>query len=233
MYLNVRHRPLRSRLLFKPFSFLFHRGSAEEGRHEHGASTVPRTPSPDRRTPKRGTSVPIPPIPPAKNPRGELIFSSRVDKSFIESYERYRTGFERIKEESEQRALAQTWYGWRVWPWNWSWSRASSIPIPSTPPGAIGSPGGNLSHHHRRHSPSPSITSRGRLTDTEGSAGSTPSSSRRASPVPGSRGRPKFGTGGSSRSGTPPGGVPLRMVSDRARRESFTYPLSADQRGGD
>lgn len=235
IHLNVRHRPLRSRLFFKPLSFLFGRGSVEEGRHQQ-YPTIPRTPSPDRR-PRRGNSVPIAPIPPAKSPRGELIFSSRVERSFIESYERYRAAFERKREEREQAALAQTWYGWRLWPWNWPWLRtSSSSPVQiqhhalSTPTGSSSSGsgvvGGSPGHHHRGHSPSSSITSRGRATDTE-SAGSTPSSSRRPSPVPGSLGRPK-----ANRSGTPPGAVPLRMMSDRARKESFSYLLSGDQRVG-
>jgi hypothetical protein len=37
----------------------------------------------------------IPPIPPSQNPRGELIFSSRVEKNFRERYEYYREGFEK------------------------------------------------------------------------------------------------------------------------------------------
>lgn len=58
----------------------------------------------------------IPPIPPSTNPRGELIFTSRVDKNFRESYERYRDAFERRRNE---RALAEASMSmWaRVWQW--------------------------------------------------------------------------------------------------------------------
>ncbi|THH09708.1 hypothetical protein EW145_g1820 [Phellinidium pouzarii] len=112
MYLNVRHRSLRSRLSVDPLSHLFRRKSDED-------ISPPQSPFSDRRR-KRGTSVPIPPIPPTNNPRGELIFSSRVDRNFRESYERYRAAFERKREARELFAAAQTWWGWRVWPWNWA-----------------------------------------------------------------------------------------------------------------
>lgn len=155
MYLNVKYRPLRSRIFVNPLAFL--------SRGEEGEVQPPslRTPSPDRRR-KRGTSVPIPPIPPSSNPRGELIFSSRVDRNFRESYERYRAAFERKREEHQLTEAAKTWRGWRAWPWNWFQRRL--LPSPQT----------------RGHSPSNSIAS------TE-SAASTPGSSRRSSPVPRSR----------------------------------------------
>ncbi|OBZ66352.1 hypothetical protein A0H81_13675 [Grifola frondosa] len=37
------------------------------------------------------------------SPRGELIFSSRVDRAFREAYERYRAAFERRRERREAR----------------------------------------------------------------------------------------------------------------------------------
>ena len=202
--LNVRHRPLRSRLLVNPLSNFFGQTSSDE--HTH---TAPRPPSPTLR-PKRGASVTIPPIPPTSNPRGELIFSSRVDRNFRESYERYRSIFERKREERESLAAAQTWWGWYVWPWNWPKAhyRASSL---------------------RGHGHSDSLSMRGRTTDTE-SAVSTPASSRRSSPVPGPLKRTR-GNGG-SRSGTPPGGVPERLIPDRTRKESFSSLLSEDQQYG-
>lgn len=84
MYLNVRKPPL----LWSPFSFFF-------PRPETTTSTVFIS--------KRSTNpVPISGIPPASNPRGELIFSSRIDKTFRESYERYRSAFERKREERER-----------------------------------------------------------------------------------------------------------------------------------
>ena len=54
----------------------------------------------------------IPAIPPTFNPRGELIFSSKVTPNFREGYERYRAAFERRrKEKMEERQ----WKGWRGW----------------------------------------------------------------------------------------------------------------------
>ncbi|KAH8112390.1 Spo7-like protein-domain-containing protein [Phellopilus nigrolimitatus] len=214
MYLNVRHRPLRSRLFVNPLSFFFHRDNIED------TSSFSRSASPDRRR-KRGTSVPIPPIPPTNNPRGELIFSSRVERNFRESYERYRAAFERKREAREQYATAQTWWGWRVWPWNWM---QRSVPRPAS--------------YIREHSPMRSIAStpRGRGSETESasSASSTPSSSRRSSPVPGSLGRPGGGAG-KNRSVTLPGGIPRRLTpdrKDRTRKESFSFLLSGDQSFG-
>ncbi|ORX41234.1 Spo7-like protein-domain-containing protein [Kockovaella imperatae] len=52
-------------------------------------------------------------IPPSSNPRGELIFSSRVDKGFREGYERYRAAFERRREEKareEARRNRKLWF---------------------------------------------------------------------------------------------------------------------------
>ena len=196
IYLNVRNHPLRSRILSNPLSSLF----SNETKERQGLSS--RTSSPDRRL-KRGTSVPIPPIPPSSNPRGELIFSSRVDRGFRESYERYRAAFERKREEVQQIEAAKTWRGWRIWPWNWMRRR----PIPHT--------------YIRGHSPSRSSTLRGRTSDTE-SAASTPGSSRRSSPVPRSRG---------GKGGLPSSALPSRLgTSDsRARVESFSLLLSGEQ----
>ncbi|CAK9779467.1 hypothetical protein CC85DRAFT_330751 [Cutaneotrichosporon oleaginosum] len=54
-------------------------------------------------------------IPPSSNPRGELIFSSRVDPHFEEGYKRYRAAFERRREERarEEARLAGAW--WARW----------------------------------------------------------------------------------------------------------------------
>jgi len=203
MHLNVRHRPLRVSLFTKPLSYLSHRSSPEEV-----ISLPRRSPSPDRR-PKRGTSVPIPPIPPTSNPRGELIFSSRVDRVFRESYERYRSAFERMRDEREQYEATQTRLGWKMWPWNWF----SPRPVP--PP------------LQRGHSPTNSATLRDRATDSE-SAASTPSSSRRSSPVPGSLRRRK-GNAGGNRSDTPPGAIPSRLLPDRPRKDNTNIVLSEHQ----
>lgn len=91
MYLNVRKPPFTS-----PFSFFFPR---QESAPAVFASS------------RRSMSIPIAPIPPASNPRGELIFSSRVDKTFRESYERYRAGFERKREERDRMEKGSGWFG--------------------------------------------------------------------------------------------------------------------------
>ncbi|KZT01572.1 uncharacterized protein LAESUDRAFT_602850, partial [Laetiporus sulphureus 93-53] len=113
MYLNVRQPPLK--LPFNPLALLFPRprDPPPPSRTSSAASVRRRSPSPNAPN-KRSTSVPIPPIPPASNPRGELIFSSRVERGFRESYERYRAAFERRREERERAAFGQTWVGW-VW----------------------------------------------------------------------------------------------------------------------
>ncbi|GAA5820688.1 hypothetical protein JCM3770_001452 [Rhodotorula araucariae] len=63
--------------------------------------------------------IPLPPIPPAQNPRGELIFSSRVSPQFREGYERYRGEWERRRAEAKrvQRERDGRWTAWvrRAW----------------------------------------------------------------------------------------------------------------------
>ncbi|KAF5384401.1 hypothetical protein D9615_003114 [Tricholomella constricta] len=117
MYLNVRKPPLRSKFYLNPLSFFFPR--PEEHPPANQSSSTPstprsRTPSGDPRahsaSPSAHTTLPIPSIPPASNPRGELIFSSRVDRSFRDAYERYRAAFERKREEKEREKALQT--GW-------------------------------------------------------------------------------------------------------------------------
>ncbi len=122
MHLNVRHRPLRSRLLVNPFSFLSHRNSPEEP-----AAESRRSPSPDRRPKTRHVSS-DPSDPSHLQPKRRTHLSSRVDHAFRESYERFRAAFERKREEREQYAAAQTFLGWKLWPWNWFRSRATASP---------------------------------------------------------------------------------------------------------
>jgi len=185
MYLNVRKPPLHSKLRFNPLSFFFRRPSEPQ----------PQTaPSPTRST-ARAASTTIPPIPHSTNPRGELIFSSRVDRSFRESYERYRAAFERKREERQRLAAATTWWGWFML----KMPRNEKISVPPSP-GVVNT-----------HSRTLSTGKRGRGT---ASAGPTPNSSRRSSPGPGLR------AGGSvrgSRSGTPP----IRSIPDRVRTRSM------------
>ncbi|CAL1709428.1 unnamed protein product [Somion occarium] len=199
MYLNVRQPPLRSKLPFNPFSFLFPRPSPSSTPSPSSPSSRRRSPSPKRAT-KRSSSVPISPIPPASNPRGELIFSSRVDRSFRESYDRYRAAFERRREERERAAYQATWIGWlhmklfRIPPAS---TGASSVPSgTATPVGgtpALARTGSATGSH------------RGRGGGT-GSLPGTPSSSRRPSPVPTRPSR-------MSRGSTPPDHSPLIMNS--------------------
>ncbi|PIL29381.1 hypothetical protein GSI_09433 [Ganoderma sinense ZZ0214-1] len=146
MYLNVRQPPLRSKLPFNPFTFLFARPHSPP---LPASPPLPTTPHPPRRrsrspspsstpgaTSRRSSSVPIQPIPPASNPRGELIFSSRVDRGFREPYDRYRAQFERRREEREWAAYGQTWRGWlhRKMPW----TRRASTPTAALEKGEKG-----------------------------------------------------------------------------------------------
>ncbi|GLB40034.1 putative spo7-like protein [Lyophyllum shimeji] len=76
---------------------------------------------------------PDPLDPPATNPRGELIFSSRVEKSFREPYERYRAAFERKREEREREKMLQaSWWRWMLRRWY------GPVPVPQA--GRGGSP---------------------------------------------------------------------------------------------
>ncbi|KAJ7231343.1 hypothetical protein C8J57DRAFT_1481016 [Mycena rebaudengoi] len=117
MYLNVRKPPLRTKLLSNPLAFFFPR-----------PDDPPPSPSPPSRSSSRApssssssspmqigstsTSLPIPPIPPAANPRGELRLSSRVDRAFRDGYERYRANFERKRaaqaQQQHEQARAQS-----------------------------------------------------------------------------------------------------------------------------
>ncbi|KAL4071838.1 hypothetical protein J3A83DRAFT_4236776 [Scleroderma citrinum] len=154
MYLNVRKPPLRSKFSLNPLSFFYSRPQASV---DSGKRFPARTSMNDR-----STSVPISPIPPASNPRGELIFSSRVDRSFRESYERYRAAFERKRQERERSAAMETWRGWLYlqMPWNKQESVYQVAVVTQV----------------RKTS-----SNRGRGT---GNAVPTPSSSRRSSPMP-------------------------------------------------
>ncbi|GAA5917278.1 hypothetical protein JCM5296_004843 [Sporobolomyces johnsonii] len=93
-------------------------------------------PSPPLPPPARG--IPIPPIPPAQNPRGELIFSSRVAPQFREGYERYRAEWERRRAEARKLQTAAAaavpgrggagWKAWLVRPWRSAGSGTGSTP---------------------------------------------------------------------------------------------------------
>ncbi|KAF4612795.1 hypothetical protein D9613_011746 [Agrocybe pediades] len=145
MYLNVRKPPLRSKFYWNPLSFFFPRPE------ENVTSSRPVSPTTRTRPRSSSTTRPINTIPPATNPRGELIFSSRVDKNFRESYERYRAMFERRRKEKADAEKRKTWYGkilyWRPW---------ASAPAP-VPTGTQNTPAAS-------RTPSSTSTSRGRVS---------------------------------------------------------------------
>ena len=122
MFLNVRRPPLRSKFYWNPLSFFFPRPLEP---------THPPSPSLTHHRLRTSATLPIPPIPPAANPRGELIFSSRIDKNFRESYERYRSAFERKREVKEYNERQKKWYGKLLF-----WERAPT-PAPNTGSGAF------------------------------------------------------------------------------------------------
>ena len=119
MYLNMRQAPRR--FLYNPLSYLFPRPFSPPDRST--SQNRARSPSPTQLGKRSSSAVPMPSIPPTANPRGELIFSSRVDRSFREAYERYRAKFERKRDERERQAAASTWTGWLLQ--KMPWSRAS------------------------------------------------------------------------------------------------------------
>ncbi|KAF8633485.1 hypothetical protein AX15_001411 [Amanita polypyramis BW_CC] len=159
MYLNVRKPPLRSKFKFldKPLSFLFPRPENERSHPKSGSTARSPSPLSSLRPRSPSTARPIPAIPPATNPRGELIFSSRMDRSFREGYERYRSAFERRREEKERMEKRQKWIGWLT-RWWWDTAPASSSSGTSTPIRTL----------------STSSTPRGRLTSSASSRSSTP-----------------------------------------------------------
>ena len=181
MFLNVRQPPLRSKLPFNPLSMLFARTPPSPTPTPTPTSTPTstegnkrRSPSPDSRLSKRNSSVvPISPIPPSSNPRGELIFSSRVDRQFRDAYERYRNAFERRREERERSAYEATWTGWLI-------VRVFRIKAPTPQVASAPTPGsGTATPVGVGKSGSQSASIRGRNSPV-----GTPSSSRRSSPVP-------------------------------------------------
>lgn len=133
-----------------------------------------------------GGGAQITPIPPPTNPRGELIFNSRVDRTFRESYERYRTAYERAKEEWDRRAYEER--ARKAW---WSWflmrrivvGRSHNNNVPTTSGGTGGGGGGGKGAEGTIPlSPLSATTAQPRHARTA-SRGSTPTSSRKPSPA--------------------------------------------------
>ncbi|KAF8274033.1 hypothetical protein EI94DRAFT_1794680 [Lactarius quietus] len=107
---------------------------------------------------------------------GELIFSSRVERCFREAYERYRTAFERKRDERERQAAARTWIGWLLQklPWNRLAPPTTDSATPTPSQSRVGS-----------------LAVRGRVVEL--SSGASPASSGKSTPAPSpepTRGRP-------------------------------------------
>ncbi|QRW13167.1 Spo7 domain protein [Ceratobasidium sp. AG-Ba] len=106
----------------------------------------PSAPAPTPAHPLRKKAQ-LNPIPPATNPRGELIFSSRVDRSFREAYERYRAVWERKREEHLAATKRRWLLGWlpgskAAAPNLNSGGRNTPTPASSRPASRRSSPGG-------------------------------------------------------------------------------------------
>lgn len=157
MYLNVRTQsttPLRS-----AFPFFFSESTATSTTSQGTSKADPYGRDPT------GPYPIIPPIPPSQNPRGELIFSSRVEKSFRERYEYYREGFEkrRASPASPTGSKFLEWLGIKCREGSTSTtvsgdgeSRAET-PVPEGGRrGRLGSMGTNDGSRSRRGSPAPS-----------------------------------------------------------------------------
>jgi hypothetical protein len=118
MYLNVRAPPMQVPWPLKPIL-----PSRSPDTSSTGQLVARERPESAPRGHGRRTTT-IPPIPPSTNPRGELIFTSRVDKHFRESYERYRDAFEkRRNEKALAEASVSTWGKMIRWI---SWSNTSA-----------------------------------------------------------------------------------------------------------
>lgn len=125
-------------------------------------SSTPTAPATVKVMPKLGprrpsTNTIMATIPPSSNPRGELIFSSRVDKTFREGYERYRAAFERRREEKSREERGKGWKG--LWGRLESPSRNSATPTPPTSRRGTPPPGATFAGRTGR-TPSPGITGR-------------------------------------------------------------------------
>lgn len=164
IHLNVRTQPVGPP---SPLKYLFPR-------------PAPTPPSPTAAAPTRrgqARKAPLNPIPPTTNPRGELIFSSRVDRAFRESYERYRAVWERKREEH----LAANRRSWFSWPWflgakqntgaaGKERGRSTPTPVSSRPASRRSSPAGGVRRNRTRTPELPSSP----LAQTESPGRSTP-----------------------------------------------------------
>lgn len=121
-------------------------------------------------------------IPPTSNPRGELIFSGRVDRTFREGYERYRAAFERRRIEKEREHNREKWGRLGAW-WN-------GPPAPAPAPRSAGTEGraSPTPPASRRSTPDPSFAA-GHETEGAGAGLAPMRTTRSGSPTSGLRER--------------------------------------------
>lgn len=207
-------------------------------------NTTPKNLAGTGTTKRSASSTPqvIPPIPPTSNPRGELIFSSRVDRTFKDGYERYRSAFEKRREEKlrEQRKARGWWFGWTKK--NSTVSGISSTRPSSlvdgqrrsgsgTPPTSLGRTSGGIVNVERSRSTSPSVLNVNARREMELSTLSTPSTPS----TPSTRGN----NTSSSSSGRSPshlreftGAEEEEERRSRSRAESYSFILNSLGNGG-
>ena len=162
MYFNIRKPPLCSQVLWNPVNFFFPRPTSNISASNRSPIPSPSSPqqfSSSGHTRSQDSSRPIPSIPPANNPRGEIIFSSCVDKSFREGYDCYHLAFEKKREE----VVRQTNDRKRMERWRWVYKLPFwTLPLSSLPcpPSDLTGPDASMSPYSRNSSQS----SRGRGT---------------------------------------------------------------------
>ena len=175
MYFNTRKPPLRSQVLWNPVNFFFPRPTSNISASSRFPIPSPSSPqqfSSSGHTRSQDGSRPIPSIPPANNLRGEIIFSSRVNKSFREGYDRYRLAFEKkrgevVRQIDDQKRMERWWWVYKLPFWT---SPPSSSPRPLSD---LAGPDTSISPYSRNSSQS----SRGRGTPRSGTPPSTSGSS--------------------------------------------------------
>ncbi|KAF9447285.1 hypothetical protein P691DRAFT_760927 [Macrolepiota fuliginosa MF-IS2] len=180
MYFNTRKPPLGAKFYWSPLSIFFPRPEEHTSR-----SPSPPSRDPSNRTRSQSASRPIPSIPPAANPRGELIFSSRVEKTFREGYDRYRAVFDKKQLETDRQKKEQAW----MERWGWLYKLRFWAPPPLVQPPPVFSRTVSSSSSRGRGGgsrsgtpPTPGSSSSGRQRDRSGSPMGQPRSTGRRSP---------------------------------------------------
>lgn len=188
----------------------------------------------------------IPTIPPSSNPRGELIFSSKVSNQFREGYERYRAAFERRRAEKMEERRKSGWRGW--------WILGRSNKSLSSPKSLSINVEGNNQQQPKKGSPASSIrgprssprssrarpklnTSTGNAIGGNGSENSSPGTSRASSPtnsplIPSSGKSNRIGMDRGRRISTASqeGGINAVQVERRGRDRTPSITAVSDQR---